>query len=141
MNPNSLSKLIFFLSSLVSFNLFASQSVLDFTAIGSEIKVLMHQYHYNPEELSSIAYKEMEEKVEALATAASDKQAFIEGFNRIWYEGPFSHVRIDNARMPASQMADYLDTMNVGGNGAALSWNGTIAILKVDTMMGIDTIE
>ena len=132
---------ILLFTSIASFNLYATEARIDFKIVTDDIKKLMHQHHYNPTELSSNAYKNIEKKMEELASTATDKQDFINDFNRIWYEGPFSHVRIDNASMSSSQMVEYLDTMNVGGNGVSLTWRDTTAILTVNTMMGMDTIE
>jgi C-terminal processing protease CtpA/Prc len=68
-------------------------------------------------------------------------EAFIEGFREIWQDGPFSHVEFSKAQQTAADLASYLDTLRVGGGGAQLSWEGKVAILTVNTMMGLDTIE
>jgi C-terminal processing protease CtpA/Prc len=80
-------------------------------------------------------------KVDALAKTAPTREAFLEGFNAAWREGPFSHVRLSLARSSAEQLADYLDGMTIGVKGARLEWQDDVAILTVDTMMGRDTIE
>lgn len=102
----------------------------------------MRRWHYNPAELETDAYKAMEARIAALAETASSPAEFAKAFTAAWRaHGPFSHVRMDVANGSAAEMAAYLDGMKVGGTGARLSWKGDVAILTVDTMMGLDTIE
>ncbi|RDV25176.1 hypothetical protein DXV75_11205 [Alteromonas aestuariivivens] len=106
-----------------------------------DIEKAMQTYHYSPQELNSPEYKKMQAKMRALAESATSKKEFIDGFNHMWWEGPFSHVRIDEANQSAEALAEFLDKMNVGGNGAILTWEGNVAVLTVNTMMGQDTIK
>ncbi len=56
--------------------------------------------------------------------------------------GPFSHVNIQPSNnSSAEQLADHLDNMRIGGNGVNLTWHQKTALLTVNTMMGLDTIE
>lgn len=96
---------------------------------------------FDPAQVDTPAYRSKMAEVEALAGAAPSREAFVAGFNAIWHKGPFSHVQLAVARGSAAQMADYVDGMTVGGKGARLGWQGDVAILTVDTMMGRDTIE
>ncbi|MBK7902597.1 MAG: hypothetical protein IPJ97_06245 [Proteobacteria bacterium] len=50
-------------------------------------------------------------------------------------------MRLTPARQNAGQLARYLDTMNAGEGAAVLEWRGDTAVLTVNTMMGLDTIE
>lgn len=113
----------------------------DYVEVATAINATMREYHYNPEELNSAEYLNIEAAILALGKSATSDEEFIEGFRRIWADGPFSHVTINNAQQSAEQLADYLDTMRIGGGGATLAWQGDIAILTVNTMMGLDTIE
>lgn len=101
----------------------------------------MRARHYNPAELDTPAYKAMEAKIDALAQTAETREDFVREFNKAWRSGPFSHVRMDVAQSSAADMAAFLDTMRVGGTGAALDWRDDVAVLAVNTMMGADTIE
>ena len=105
------------------------------------INATMRKHHYNPAELEGDAYRAIESAVTALGDSASDDDAFLAGFREIWRDGPFSHVRLDKAQGTADELAEYLDNLRIGGNGAALDWQGETAILTVTTMMGLDTIE
>jgi carboxyl-terminal processing protease len=130
---------------LVSTVAFASGQVPDFRAgYGDVLKGIsetMLAHHYDPALLKSSAYLETEAKVSDLASRAASREEFVEGFNRIWQSGPFSHVRLNVARQSAEAMANYLDSMRIGGGGAQLSWQDNIATVTVNTMMGLDTIE
>lgn len=105
------------------------------------INETMRAYHYNPAELDTVEYRRIEAAVMALAAAATTDEAFMKGFREIWENGPFSHVRLDVAQQSADDLADYLDTIRIGGGGASLAWQGDVAVLTVNTMMGLDTIE
>ncbi|WP_430429426.1 S41 family peptidase [Parasphingorhabdus sp.] len=109
--------------------------------IPGAISELMQQYHYDPSILSNPEYLAIEQKVASLANSASTQAEFVAAFNKAWRDGPFSHVRLSVARMTASEMATYVDTIRIGGGGAVLDWQDDIAILTVKTMMGLDTIE
>lgn len=137
-------KLIAYLAFIASltFGLQAKQQPdMDFSQASREISALMSRYHYNPKELTTPEYRKLEQQVAELAKSSSSKQQFIDSFNQLWVDGPFSHVRLDHAHQPAEKLADYLDGMRVGGHGASLLWQGKVAILTVNTMMGLDTME
>jgi len=114
----------------------------DYPAVAQAISATMRAHHYDPAELELPAYAAVEAQISDLARTARDDEAFLSGFQRIWLEdGPFSHVELRPAQAPVDQMLDYFDNMRVGGGGAVLSWDGDIAVLTVNTMMGLDTIE
>lgn len=109
--------------------------------IASALDATMRAHHYRPTELEEPSYLELTRKAMELASTAPNKEAFVDGYNALWVDGPFSHVRLNFARGTAAEMAAFLDNMNAGGNGAQLTWQDNIAILTVNTMMGQDTIE
>lgn len=113
----------------------------DYLDVVSAINATMRTHHYNPGELDTPEYSRIEARVSALGKRSTSNEEFMEGFREIWTDGPFSHVAVTAAQQSADDLANYLDTMRVGGGGASLSWHGDIAILTVNTMMGLDTIE
>jgi hypothetical protein len=113
----------------------------DYREVVSAINKTMRAYHYSPDELDTPEYRGIEAAVSALGERATSDEEFIEGFREIWTDGPFSHVTVTAAQQSADDLASYLDTMRIGGGGATLTWRGTAAILTVNTMMGLDTIE
>lgn len=118
----------------------SSQEFNPKTAV-KNIDELMHTYLYDRDILDSREYKIIQQSVKELSINSNTKREFIDGFNKLWYEGPFSHVRLAEAKQSAEKLADYFDTMDVKGKGAELSWVDSIAILTVHTMMGLNTIE
>ena len=112
-----------------------------YPSVAAAINATMRAYHYDPEELDTPEYLRIESAISALGKSVTSDQQFIEGFREIWSNGPFSHVTINEAQQSADDLADYLDTLRIGGGGASLRWQGNVAILTVNTMMGLDTIE
>ena len=112
-----------------------------YPSVAAAINAKMRTYHYDPEELDTHEYLRIEGAISALGKSVTSDEQFIEGFREIWSGGPFSHVTINEARQSADDLADYLDTLRIGGGGASLRWQDNVAILTVNTMMGLDTIE
>lgn len=113
----------------------------DYLKVVAAINETMRAYHFNPAELDTFEYQRVEAAISALGEIATSDEEFMEGFREIWTDGPFSHVTIKSAQQSADDLADYLDTIRIGGGGAILAWQGDVAILTVNTMMGLDTIE
>lgn len=113
----------------------------DFSSVPKFIQSTLRSNIYDPAVMETAAFKQIEQQVAHLAASARTREDFITDFNKLWHEGPFSHVRMDQARQSAEQIAGFLDSMNVGGGGAQLTWQEDIAVLTVNTMMGRDTIE
>jgi hypothetical protein len=118
-----------------------ANSTTKYAEVAVAINKAMRAYHYNPAELETTEYRRIEAAVIALANTATSDEALISGFREIWKNGPFSHVTLNVAQQSADEIADYLDTIRIGGGGAQLTWRGDVAIMTVNTMMGLDTIE
>lgn len=106
-----------------------------------EIDATLKAQHYNPTELQGIPYQKILSEMKALAGTAKSQKEFIDGFREIWRDGPFSHVQLSEAGQSAEELSNYFDTLRVGGGGAVLFWRKDIAVLTINTMMGLDTIE
>jgi hypothetical protein len=117
-----------------------AQPVQGLRAAAAAINATMRTYLYDPSALNSDAYRRIEAQTANLAERALSREEFVSEFNTLWRNGPFSHVRLSVAQANAEDTAAYLDQLRVG-QGATLAWNGDIAILTVNTMMGLDTIE
>ena len=113
----------------------------DYRLVVADINNTMRAYHYNPAELKSADYQKIEAQIVALANNVESDQDFIDGFRAIWKQGPFSHVELNFADTTAEELAEYLDNLRVGGESVNLSWRNKTAVLTVNTMMGLDTIE
>jgi carboxyl-terminal processing protease len=118
-----------------------STEMQDFGITVRAIDSTMRAHIYDISVLETPQFYEVQRKVNLLASQVHERKKFIDGFNQIWSQGPFSHVRINEKRQTAEQLANYLDTMRIAGNGAVLSWQNDIAVLTVSTMMGQNTID
>jgi len=116
-------------------------SKTNYPEVVAAINKTMRTYHYNPAELETLEYRRVEAAIAALAQVATSDQELVKGFRNIWESGPFSHVELKIAQQTADDLAGYLDTLRIGGGGAQLTWQGDVAVLTVNTMMGLDTIE
>jgi len=117
------------------------RSNTNYSEVVAAINETMRAYHYNPAELDTPEYRRIEAAVAELGEVATSDETFMKGFREIWKNGPFSHVEINVAKQTAEDLADHLDTIRIGGGGASLAWRGDAAVLTVNTMMGLDTIE
>lgn len=108
--------------------------------VAEAIRDSFRQYLFDPALLSQPEFQAIEAQMFEAAGKAESVDAFRRSFNGLWREGPISHVVVRRAEAPVEQTMAYLDTLRVG-EGARLDWNGEIAVLTVNTMMGQDTIE
>jgi len=113
----------------------------NYVAVAAHIAETMRANHYNSAELETSGYRRIEAAIAALAKSVDSDEAFLQGFREIWKDGPFSHVELNPAQGTADDLAVYLDNLRIGGGAAVLTWDGNAAILTVNTMMGLDTIE
>jgi len=112
----------------------------DFTTTVDAIEATMEAHHFDPVALETGAYKKIRKQAYELAATAQTALAFAEGYNKLWADGPFSHVQLSIARGSADDLAGFLDQMNAGPDAVQLRFDGDTAILAVHTMMGRDTI-
>ena len=145
MLPQWIKNLTFFIAFFGAIGASHAEEQIDpkthYPSVAAAINATMRTYHYDPEELDTPEYLLIESAISALGKSVTSDEQFIEGFREIWSDGPFSHVTISDAQQSADDLANYLDTLRVGGGGATLRWQGDIAVLTVNTMMGLDTIE
>lgn len=113
----------------------------DLKIVSDSISMLMYKYLYNSTELSTDEYLALEKKVMGLAKTVQTKQEFIDGFNELWKDGPFSHVTLGISKRTADEMAEFIDSLRVGNQSVSLQWVDKTAILTVTTMTGVDTKE
>ena len=97
--------------------------------------------HYRPAELDSDAYRQIEANVLALGEKSRSATQFMKDFNTLWRKGPFSHVALRKAEEPAADRIARIDTEAAGDRAVTLAWNGSAAVLAVNTMNGADTIQ
>ena len=113
----------------------------NFREAAESINNTIRANHYRPTELAGEAYRQIEKDVIALGDKATSADEFMNGFNALWRKGPFSHVGLREAEEPAADRIARLDTQFVGDGAVTLGWNGSAAILTINTMNGADTIQ
>ena len=95
---------------------------------------------FNPQTLESSSYRAFRDNFERIAIASKDDLDMTIGFHFAWENDPFSHFQLRRSRLNSEQMFKSFDAMDVGYEAARVSFEDGIAILRVDTMMGNDTI-
>ena len=70
----------------------------DYSEVAAAINKTMRRYHYDPAELDTPGYRQIEAAITALAEAATSDADFVDGFRDIWKNGPFSHVEFRTAK-------------------------------------------
>ena len=96
---------------------------------------------YSPAELDTTAYREFRKEFEQVAKRAYDDLDLLLGFREARRAAPFSHFDLRRSHQSAAEMFTYFDAMRVGFESATVEFDGDVAVLKVRTMMGADTIE
>lgn len=112
-----------------------------YVSMVDEIKQLMQNRVYDKAILNSEGFSLIQSDLYELAKESKTDKEFIAGFNQRWKQGPFSHVQLQQSAQSSTQLAKYLDIMNVGDDAVHLKFQDDIAILTVNTMMGNNTIE
>lgn len=113
----------------------------NFRQAADAINAAIRANHFHRAELDSAAYRQIEKDVIALGERATSAEEFMDGFNALWRKGPFSHVGLRKAQESAAERYARLDTEVAGPEAVNLTWQGNVAILTVNTMSGVDTIE
>jgi carboxyl-terminal processing protease len=111
-----------------------------FREAAAAINQTIRANHFHRADLESDAYRRIEKEVIALGERATSPGEFIESFNALWRQGPFSHVSLRKAQESAAERHARLDTEMAGPQAVDLRWERNAAILTVNTMSGVDTI-
>ncbi|MFZ9683058.1 MAG: hypothetical protein ACO3DQ_07640 [Cephaloticoccus sp.] len=96
---------------------------------------------FSPNALGADAGADFFTRLDSLARTATDDEAFTAGFKEAATLLPFSHVELRRSATPLPEQLTYLDQMRTGPKSVQLRAEDGIAVLRVRTMMGVDTIE
>lgn len=96
---------------------------------------------FAPEKLRESSYKEFRVHLGEIAAVAQDDMDLLFGFHLLWKNDPFSHFQLKRSARSAEEMFSFFDSYRVGFDAATVEIDGDLAVLKVATMMGADTIE
>ena len=113
----------------------------DYPAVLKALDSVVRDRVFEPAELDTEAYRLFRGRLGAIATAARDDLDFLLGFLLAWTNDPFSHFELRRSAVTAEAMAKHFDGLRIGKPAARVTFDGDLAVLRVDTMMGIDTVE
>ena len=113
----------------------------DYAAIIDRFDGIIAEKIFQPKELDSETYKLFRQRLDAVAKAAHDDLDLLLGTDFAWTKEAFSHFQVRRFPAPAEAIIAHIDQMRVGYQAARVEFDGPIAVLRVDTMMGNDTIE
>lgn len=113
----------------------------DYAAVLASLDDVAKRRVYRPADLATPGWTAFRKAATAVAAAARDDFDFLMGIRKAWKNEPFSHFRLLRSAASSDEMAAGFDAMRTGRQSARLSFDGDVAVLAVDTMMGGDTIE
>ena len=117
------------------------EPVRDYAAVLAALDRTVSSKIFDPRLLQTAAYGRFRDRFGAVAREAADDLDFALGFRFAWTGEPFSHFDVRRAPVPAAAMMQHFDGMRLGHRAATVAFDGEVAVLRVETMMGNDTIE
>ncbi|MFT5086752.1 MAG: hypothetical protein ACI8PG_001101 [Planctomycetota bacterium] len=119
----------------------STKPLRDYVAIIERFDGVVADKVFQPKELNRAAYQQFRQRLGAIAAVANDDLDLLLGADFAWTNEPFSHFQLRRFPAPAEAIIAHFDQMRVGYEAARVEFDGALAILRVDTMMGNDTIE
>ena len=119
----------------------STDKIRDYSLLMESFDTVVAAKIYSPNDLAAPAYQDFRQQLRQIAGDANDDLDLLLGFRTAWNNEPFSHFELRRSPQSAADMFAYLDTMRVGFEAATVEFEEDVAVLKVRTMMGIDTIE
>jgi carboxyl-terminal processing protease len=119
----------------------AVHRIRDYDAILAAFDSVVASKVFSPADLDTEDYRRFRTTFGEIVEAAIDDADVLFGFHLAWQNSPFSHFQLRRSRQSAAEMFAYFDDYRVGFEAATVDFDGDTAVLKVRTMMGVDTIE
>ena len=116
-------------------------SIRDYPAILAAFDAVVASKLFSPQDLQQPTYAEFRAQLGQIAAVATNDLDLLFGFDWSWQNDPFSHFQLKRSQQSAEELFAFFDSYRVGFEAATVEFDGKIAILKVRTMMGADTIE
>ncbi len=113
----------------------------DYVAVLDDFDTVVASKVFAPVDLQQPGYLAFREQLGKVAAMAIDDLDLLFGFRWLWRNDPFSHFQFRRSAQSAEQMFTFFDEYRVGFEAATVEFRDNVAILKVRTMMGADTIE
>jgi hypothetical protein len=118
-----------------------AEPVRNYPAVLAAFDEVVRAKVFEPDDLDAEAYRLFRRRLGEVASTANDDLDFLLAFRFAWTNNPFSHFDLRRSPVSAEAMMKHFDEFRVGKPAARLALDGDLAILRVDTMMGNDTIE
>lgn len=118
-----------------------NKSLRDYPAILKSFLNVVETRVYAPKALKDPAWKQLTNDLTSVASIALDDMDLVLGFHFAYDNKPFSHLTFSRGRGPAKELIASLDQYRVGGTPVSIKVVDNIALLRVKTMLGIDTEE
>ena len=119
----------------------AVEPIRDYPAVLDDFDAVVAGKVFAPGDLVQPGYREFREQLGEVAASAIDDLDLLFGFRWLWRNDPFSHFQLRRSAQSAEQMFTFFDEYRVGFEAATVEFTNDVAVLKVRTMMGADTIE
>jgi hypothetical protein len=113
----------------------------DYVAVLNDFDAVVAGKIFAPDDLEQPGYQQFREQLGRVAAKATDDLDLLFGFRWLWRNDPFSHFQLRRSAQTAEQMFAFFDEYRVGFEAATVEFANNVAVLKVRTMMGADTIE
>ena len=113
----------------------------DYSAVLEDFDAVVAGKVFAPADLEQPAYRTFRKQLGLVAASAIDDLDLLFGFRWLWRNDPFSHFQFRRSAQSAEQMFTFFDEYRVGFEAATVEFADGVAVLKVRTMMGADTIE
>jgi hypothetical protein len=113
----------------------------DYRALLSRLDDTVRSRVFDPAQLGRAGWTTFRRLAGAIASRSNDDADFLLGLRLAWKNDPFSHFQVKRSAVPFETMVSSLDSMRTGKESARLTFQGPVATLTVETMVGADTIE
>ncbi len=115
--------------------------IRDYAEVMQAFDAVVESRLFDPDDIEQPGYHEFRRIMSEIAEQAADDIDIVLGFHWAWQNDPFSHFQLKRSAKKAVDMIDFFDNYRVGFEAATVTFEDDVAILKVATMMGADTIE
>jgi hypothetical protein len=115
--------------------------IRDYQPVLEAFDRVVEQRIFDPKTLKEEAFGKFRQRLQNIAKRAQNDFDMTLGFHFAWYNEPFSHFQLRRSLKTSQEMFESFDGMLVGYEAARVRFEDDLAILRVDTMMGQDTIE
>ncbi len=119
----------------------SAEPLRDYPALLKAFDRVVSQKVFNPDDVTQKEYLVFRETLGTIARTARDDLDLLFGFKFAWTQQPFSHFQLRRFPAPAKAVIAGFDGIRVGYEAARVEFRDDVAVLRVDTMMGNDTIE